>query len=55
MIRECSHLWTLSRDYLICLFKLFYLLGERDHQDTSLFHNRVERIFIDDHNVPTVR
>lgn len=28
--------------------------GERDYDET-LFHNRVERIFIDDHNVPTVK
>ncbi|KAL4230685.1 Phosphatidylinositol 3 [Mactra antiquata] len=35
-------------------YKLYNLCSERDYDET-LFHNRVERIFIDDHNVPTVK
>ena len=35
------------------LSDLVSFIGEKDY-DESLFHNRVERIFIDDHNVPTL-
>lgn len=34
-------------------YKIYNLCSEKDY-DESLFHNRVERIFIDDHNVPTL-
>merc|ERR1719219_1868153 len=33
-------------------YKLYNLCSERTY-DTSLFHDRVERVLIDDHNVPT--
>ncbi|XP_033742878.1 phosphatidylinositol 3,4,5-trisphosphate 3-phosphatase TPTE2-like [Pecten maximus] len=32
-------------------FRIYNLCSERDY-DEELFHNRVERVFIDDHNVP---
>ncbi|XP_071125731.1 phosphatidylinositol 3,4,5-trisphosphate 3-phosphatase TPTE2-like [Mytilus edulis] len=35
-------------------YRIYNLCSERDYDET-LFHNRVERIFIDDHNVPRVR
>ncbi|KAK6172672.1 hypothetical protein SNE40_016284 [Patella caerulea] len=35
-------------------YKLYNLCSERDYDET-LFHNRVERVFIDDHNVPRLR
>ncbi|KAL8583379.1 hypothetical protein ACOMHN_035361 [Nucella lapillus] len=35
-------------------YKIFNLCSERKYDET-LFHNCVERIFIDDHNVPKVR
>lgn len=35
-------------------YRIYNLCSERDYDET-LFHNRVERIFIDDHNVPTVK
>lgn len=41
--------YTCVREYLSSCFT-----GERDYDET-LFHNRVERIFIDDHNVPTIK
>lgn len=34
-------------------YKIYNLCSEKDY-DESLFQNRVERIFIDDHNVPTL-
>ncbi|XP_053400347.1 phosphatidylinositol 3,4,5-trisphosphate 3-phosphatase TPTE2-like [Mercenaria mercenaria] len=35
-------------------YRIYNLCSERDYDET-LFHNQVERIFIDDHNVPTVK
>ncbi|GAB1607276.1 phosphatidylinositol 3,4,5-trisphosphate 3-phosphatase TPTE2-like isoform X1 [Argonauta hians] len=35
-------------------YRIYNLCSERDY-DESLFNNRVERIAIDDHNVPTVK
>ncbi len=35
-------------------YRLYNLCSERAY-DTSYFHNRVERIYIDDHNVPTLQ
>lgn len=35
-------------------YKIYNLCSERDY-DESLFHNRVERICIDDHNVPSLK
>lgn len=35
-------------------YRIYNLCSERDYDET-LFHNRVERVFIDDHNVPRVR
>lgn len=31
-----------------------FFAGERNY-DASIFHGRVERVFIDDHNVPSIR
>ena len=35
-------------------YKLYNLCSERTY-DVSHFHNRVERVMIDDHNVPSVK
>lgn len=35
-------------------YRIYNLCSERDYDET-LFHNRVERVFIDDHNVPRLR
>jgi PTEN phosphatase family protein len=35
-------------------YKVYNLCSERSY-DPSLFHHRVERYMIDDHNVPTVK
>ncbi|XP_064607675.1 phosphatidylinositol 3,4,5-trisphosphate 3-phosphatase TPTE2-like [Liolophura sinensis] len=49
-IREVARfLDTKHRDH----YKVYNLCSERDY-DESLFHDRVERIHIDDHNVPTI-
>ena len=35
-------------------YKMFNLCSEKTY-DTSFFHGRVERVLIDDHNVPTLK
>lgn len=35
-------------------YLIFDLCSERNY-DASIFHGRVERVFIDDHNVPSIR
>ena len=42
--------------YSSCLvrYKMFNLCSEKTY-DTSFFHGRVERVLIDDHNVPTLK
>lgn len=50
-VREVARFFdTKHKDH----YRLYNLCSERDYDET-LFHNRVERIFIDDHNVPTVK
>lgn len=46
---KCSFVCTCVGEFVSSCFP-----GERDYDET-LFHNRVERIFIDDHNVPTIK
>jgi len=50
-----AELWSLlSCDKFLIPVFIILLLGERDYDET-LFNNQVERIFIDDHNVPTIK
>jgi len=50
-----AELWSLlSYDKFLIPVCIILLLGERDYDET-LFNNQVERIFIDDHNVPTIK
>ncbi|ESP02383.1 hypothetical protein LOTGIDRAFT_224889 [Lottia gigantea] len=50
-IREVARFFdTKHKDH----YKIYNLCSERDY-DESLFHNRVERVYIDDHNVPRLR
>lgn len=36
------------------IYPYYFFAGERNY-DASIFHGRVERVFIDDHNVPSIR
>lgn len=36
------------------IYLYYFSAGERNY-DASIFHGRVERVFIDDHNVPSIR
>jgi len=43
--------------HAFCVYRILSLMpvsGERSY-DPSVFHNRVERVLIDDHNVPRLR
>ena len=40
--------------YLFRRYKMFNLCSEKTY-DTSFFHGRVERVLIDDHNVPSLK
>ena len=43
-----------TRSIFVPRYKMFNLCSEKTY-DTSFFHGRVERVLIDDHNVPSLK